>query len=259
MSGGWRWVFGAVVVLTVGALGGVLGSVAMASNAYKSKQEFEERREQTLQVTGSARKRIRSDLAVWNVHVTGVHKDLAEAYKVLRGSCDRIEKFLEANKFLPDEISADSISTGTQYKYENIGTREKPERVQTLEVEQYTLRRTYTIRTSRVDAVAKPAAAITELIQDGVQVSSLSPNYYYSKIADLKVEMLGEASKDARSRADQIVTNAGSSIAGIRQARMGVMQITQPNSTEVSDSGIHDTSTIEKDVTAVVTLTLGLR
>jgi hypothetical protein len=34
---------------------------------------------------------------------------------------------------------------------------------------------------------------------------------------------------------------------------MGVMQITPVNSTEVSDYGINDTSSIEKAITAIVT------
>lgn len=46
--------------------------------------------------------------------------------------------------------------------------------------------------------------------------------------------------------------------AAVRNARMGVLQIVRPELTEVSSGGIYDTSTIEKDVTAVVSLTFGL-
>ena len=70
--------------------------------------------------------------------------------------------------------------------------------------------------------------------------------------------MIGEASKDARQRADQIVTHAGCSIGEVRVARMGVLQITRPECTEVSSSGIYDTSTIDKDVNSVVSLTFAL-
>ena len=35
---------------------------------------------------------------------------------------------------------------------------------------------------------------------------------------------------------------------------MGVMQITAADSTEVSDAGISDTSSIEKDITSVVNI-----
>ncbi|MCW8133023.1 MAG: SIMPL domain-containing protein [Planctomycetota bacterium] len=249
----------AAAVMALGAAGGLVASTAVASRAFLSKYEMPMRQEQSLQVTGSARKRIRSDLAVWKIGVRGHGATLAEAYAALKKGSDRIDEFLNAHKFQPGEFAAGAISTETHYKYETLGWPPHQERVKTNVIEAYALSRTYTVTTGRVDEIVKPAAAITELIKDGIQVESYPPDFYYTKIAELKVEMLGEASKDARSRADQIVSNAGCAIVEVRKARMGVLQITQPNSTDVSDSGIYDTTTIEKDVTAVVGLTLGLR
>lgn len=256
-----RGLIWAAAVMALGAAGGLVASTAVASRAFLTKYEMPMRQEQSLQVTGSARKRIRSDLAVWRVGVSGKAASLAEAYAAVKKGSDRIEAFLNEHKFQASDIAASAISTTTIYKYETIdvGFPSHQERVQTNVVEGYSLNRSYTITTGRVGDVAKPAAEITELIKDGIQVESYPPDFYYTKIAELKVEMLGEASKDARSRADQIVSNAGCAIVEVRKARMGVLQITQPNSTDVSDSGIYDTTTIEKDVTAVVGLTLGLR
>jgi uncharacterized protein len=109
-----------------------------------------------------------------------------------------------------------------------------------------------------LDVVAGAAAEVTELIKDNVLVVSAAPEYHYTKLSDLKIQMIGEASKDARARAEQIALNAGCALTEVRNARMGVLQITTPNSTEVSDSGINDTSTIDKDVMSVVSLTIGL-
>jgi hypothetical protein len=53
-------------------------------------------------------------------------------------------------------------------------------------------------------------------------------------------------------RAQQVASSTGSSIGSVRTARMGVMQITAADSNEVSDAGINDTSSLEKDITAVV-------
>jgi hypothetical protein len=66
--------------------------------------------------------------------------------------------------------------------------------------------------------------------------------------------MLAEAAKDAKVRAQQIAQSTGSSIGSIRNARMGVLQITAADSNEVSDSGMNDTSSLEKDITAVVNI-----
>ena len=254
----WKVVLLAVVILTLGGAGGLISTAVVASRAYQSKYEHTDKREQQLQVTGSARKRIHSDLAVWRIRISSDAKELSEAYKTLKEGDEKVRAFLAKHAFLPAEIAAQAVQTETIYKVEWKG-KDSAEKHETHDVESYTLTRYFTITTPRVDAVAGPAAAVTELIEQGVKIVSDAPRFYYSKIADLKVEMIGEASRDARARADQLVTNAGCTIAEVRHARMGVLQITQPNSTDVSDSGIYDTSTIEKDVTSVVSLTLGIR
>ncbi|MBI4970275.1 MAG: SIMPL domain-containing protein, partial [Candidatus Omnitrophica bacterium] len=71
-------------------------------------------------------------------------------------------------------------------------------------------------------------------------------------LGELKIEMLREATKDAKKRAEEIATSSGNKIGPIRSARMGVFQITPVNSYDTSDSGYNDTSSLEKRVTAVV-------
>ena len=80
-------------------------------------------------------------------------------------------------------------------------------------------------------------------VLDGVNVASQHPEYYYTKAADLKVQLLGAATKDARARADEIAANSGSRVTEVRRAQMGIVQITQPNSTDVSAGGMYDTTT----------------
>lgn len=87
----------------------------------------------------------------------------------------------------------------------------------------------------------------------------MSPEYLYTRLADIRVAMLGEATRDARERAAVIATAAGSEIGAVRSARMGVFQITPRHSTEVSDYGINDVSSLEKDITAVVRVTFAVR
>ena len=257
-SKAWKFILIALAVLAVSTAGGMIGVAVVASRTYQYSYEHSDTRERALQVTGSARKRIHSDLAIWRFHLSSDAKELADAFKMLKQGDEKARAFLEKYSFMPSEINAEAVQTQTNYRVEWKG-KNGTERRETRDVESYTLTRSYTISTPRVEAVASPAGAVTELIEQGVKVVSDPPYYYYSKIADLKVEMIGEASRDARSRADQVVNNAGCHIVEVRQARMGVLQITQPNSTAVSDSGIFDTATIDKDVTAVVGLTFGIR
>jgi hypothetical protein len=83
--------------------------------------------------------------------------------------------------------------------------------------------------------------------------------YVYTKLTSLRPELLAQATKDARSRAGVIVDATGSHLGKLRRVSVGVFQITAPNSTEVQDYGVYDTSTLEKDVTAVVNVTFSLK
>jgi uncharacterized protein len=251
-SGGVKWVaIGAAAVLALGAGGGLLASTVVASSAYQKRYERSERKEQTLSVTGSARKRIVSDLAVWRITVNARGKQLPAAYVSLTTATERVAAFLKERHFTANEVGIGAIDTDAFHARDEHGN-------ETPLVEQYTLRRAYTITSRNLDAVTDAASSITELIRDGLEVVSGTPEFHYTQLGDLKVLMIGEAAKDARARGEQIAMNAACRITGVRNARMGVMQITRPNSTEVSDYGVNDTSSIEKDVTAVVALTMSL-
>ena len=118
----------------------------------------------------------------------------------------------------------------------------------------YRLQQNVEVRSTDVEKIAAISRAATELINQGIQFESYPPEYLYTKLADLKVEMLARATTDARSRAAEMAKNAGSRIGKLRSARMGVFQITPAFSNAISDYGVNDTSSLLKDITAVVTL-----
>ena len=207
--------------------------------------------DEAIAVTGSARKRIKSDLVVWSAGVSSEAAQLAEAYRLTTESIPRVKQYL-ISKGIPDnQITISSISTTTLKKRDNEGN-------ETSEIMGYTLRQQVEVRSTDVDKVAQIAREATELINQGILLESNSPQYSYTKLSDLKIEMLGEAAKDAKVRAEKIADSTGNKIGTVRSARMGVMQITAADSTEVSDAGISDTSSIDKDVTAVVNISFAV-
>ncbi|MCX6600794.1 MAG: SIMPL domain-containing protein, partial [bacterium] len=122
----------------------------------------------------------------------------------------------------------------------------------------YQLTQRFEVHGAMVDSIDVIARDITHLTAEGFPVNSEPPQFFYTKLADMRVELLGEATKDAKLRAEQIAKSAEGNVGAIRNARMGVFQVTAPNSRNVSDYGVYDTSTIEKDVTAVVTVTFAV-
>lgn len=239
------------VVVALGVTVSLIVATAVAARAYRGREEDSSRRSQTLAVKGLARQRLRSDIAVWGIEVKGEGGTLQAAFAHLEKGRTSVRDFLAAKEFEGAEIVVGAIRTETHYTRDERGE-------ETREVAAYTLRSALTVTSGDLPRVAEAAGEVTELIRDGVLVVSQPPAYYYSRLADLKIELMAVASRDARARADAIAGNTGCRVADVRDARMGVLQITPPHSTEVSSYGIYDTSTIEKDVRAVVSVTFGI-
>jgi hypothetical protein len=201
--------------------------------------------EQVITVTGSARKRIKSDLVVWRAGVSYQAPQLSEAYKALSDNIPKVKQYLISKGVREDQITISSISSTTLHEKNSNGE-------ETGQITGYSLRQELEVRSNDVDKIEKLAREATELINQGILLESSPPEYLYTKLGDLKIEMLAEAAKDAKVRAQQIASSTGSSIGSVRTARMGVMQITPADSNDVSDSGMNDTTSLDKDITAVV-------
>ena len=207
--------------------------------------------DEAVNVTGSAKKSIKSDLVVWSAGVSYQAPQLSEAYKELTNTIPLIKKYLIGKGIAENQITVSSISSATLKERDANG-------IETSVISGYSLRQQVEVRSNDVDRIAQIAREATELINQGILLESNPPQYYYTQIGDLKIEMLGEAAKDAKERAEKIADSTGNKIGTLRSARMGVMQITAADSTEVSDYGINDTSSIDKDVTAVVNISFAV-
>jgi hypothetical protein len=196
-------------------------------------------------VTGSAKQKITSDLIVWSGFFNAKSPVLKDAYVALEGSREKVKNYLVDQGIAEDELVFSSITTSIFNVLNEYG-------VYTSEIDYYDLSQTVTISSSEIDKVTDISRNATELLNDGVQFQSNAPQYLYTKLADLKVAMLAEATKDARKRAEMIAENAGSELGSLTYADMGVMQITPLYSNEISDYGINDTYSLEKEITAVV-------
>jgi hypothetical protein len=90
------------------------------------------------------------------------------------------------------------------------------------------------------------------LVTRGVKVRTGMPEYLVTGLASVKEEVQALAAEDAMRRARKVAAAAGATLGPIRDARMGVLQVTPRHSTVVSDYGVNDNSSIEKQITAVV-------
>jgi hypothetical protein len=201
-------------------------------------------RNDVISVTGSAKKRIVSDYIVWNLSVTSQQASADAAAKELAGWTKRIRSFLTGEGVEPGELSLQPISTETVSRKGRVTS--------------FLLTRSFEVRSPRVKEVTEIADRSSALLAQGIPLRAGTPEYVYTRLPTLRPQLLAQATKDARNRARVIVDATGAHLGKLRRVSVGVFQVTSPNSTEVEDYGVYDTSTLEKDVTAVVNVTFAL-
>ncbi len=206
-----------------------------------------------INVTGSAQRNIRSDVVKWRFSFsrTVSESQLKSGYALIKKDSDAVQKYLKDNTVPQEAITISSVTVNQQYEYKDPGAGAKEKN--------YTLTQEVKVESNEVDRMTEIAKNSGTLIDEGVFLNNFPLEYYYSKIADLKVEMLAEATKNAQERADQIAKSTGADIGVLRSAQMGVTQITPVNSTDISDYGYYDTTSVDKQITAVVRATFSLK
>ncbi|MBZ9632544.1 SIMPL domain-containing protein [Salegentibacter sp. LM13S] len=203
-----------------------------------------------ISVTGSGSENFTSDLIVWEGSFSRMSPNLEQAYKDLNNDKETVRTYLIEKGIDEENIVFNSVQTSEQREnqYQNgnyVGSI----------FQGYQLTQSVKIEANDVELVEAVAREITELLNKGVQFNSTPPRYYYTKLADLKIEMISKATEDARLRAERIAENSGGSLGKLKNANMGVFQITGQNSGEdYSWSGAYNTA--DKRKTASITMRL---
>ncbi len=232
-----------IVVLGLCIALGTIVSTVIFSNGLMTIMKF---KQEVISVTGSAEKKITSDYTVWKLNFLRRDPAMTVAFNKLKEDLKVVKAYLLEKGIPENEMTLSPVTTEILYK------KTEKEGKDTNEIEGYRLSRTVEVRSYDVDKTTRVSREATELIDQGIELISNAPEYFYTKLAELKIEMLREATKDAKTRAGEIAFSSGNKIGVIRSAKMGVFQITPVNSYDVSDYGSNDTSSLEKKVNAVV-------
>lgn len=230
-------------------------SVANATGTWervKTKPEIH-----TLRVTGSATKRIVSDLIEWKAEIGTLDADRTAAYKSLKSHVDATRAYLVKQGVPLEDIRVSSVSSYEVIENETVGVGS--ERVQRRVSRGWSTEQTISVRSHDIAVVERVSREVTDLLEQGVPITSRPPQYHYTKLSEVKVDMLASASEDARTRADRIVKAAGGKgIQKLVKADMGVININPANSTSTSWEGNNDKSSLEKDIITIVHLSYEL-
>ncbi|WP_460692121.1 SIMPL domain-containing protein [Mucilaginibacter puniceus] len=214
-------------------------SFAIIGNAYRSRANNME----TIVVTGLAEKDFSSNLIVWRGTYSQKSMDLKTAYALLKADERTIRAYLNKKGINDSAITFSSVNINKDFAM----SFDENGRNTGQHFTGYNLMQTVKIESSDVDKVDKISREATELIEKGIEFNSSSPLFYNTKLTEVKMELLGKASADARARAEAIAKNAGSSLGSLKKATMGIFQITGKNTNEdYSYGGAFNTSNREK-------------
>lgn len=158
----------------------------------------------TISVTGAGSENFTSDLIVWEGRFSQMSENLETAYNQLNRDKNTVKSYLIEKGIKEENIVFNSVQTDEQreQKYQNgnyVGSIFKG----------YQLTQSVKIESNDVELIESVSREITELLNKGVQFNSTPPRYYYTKLADLKIEMISKATEDARVRAEKIAENSG--------------------------------------------------
>ncbi|MCU0327647.1 MAG: SIMPL domain-containing protein [Chitinophagales bacterium] len=240
------------VAIALIAFVGVLAFVIILSQAYKYKFN----QDHTIEVTGMAKKDFESDLVQWSASFEKSGENLASLSNELTKNKDIIKQFLIAKSINEKDIIFESVNVSKNYT--NV---ELPNGGYKSVFQGYNLNQTVSISSKDLNAVETVAREVSSLIGQGIELNSNQPNFYFSKLESLKLELIAQATQNARKRAEIIAEESNAGLGGLKQARLGVFQITGLNSSDddFTYGGVFDTKSRSKTANITVKLTFKIK
>ncbi|NLK08831.1 MAG: SIMPL domain-containing protein [Firmicutes bacterium] len=215
----------------------ILGaSIVMASLVFGLFFFHSRKPNQTITVVGTASKQYESDTVKFSITITETSglDDMADGRRRLYGSLRELIDFLGVEGIPETQISI--IPSNVYERWGQSG------------IEGYRYEQEIYVISKDIDTVEYLALNVIPLLERDINVYRTRLEYFYSDLDELKKNMVAEATENAKQRAYEMLRGSDMELGKLQTLRQGVFQITQPESTEVSSGGIHDTSTRQKQI-----------
>jgi hypothetical protein len=225
----------------------VIMSLAIGGGLMQVGSGFASRSSDGITVTGSAKTTATADKAVWVLNVSLSSPTVATAVNKVDADVAALSQYLTKGGIPADALTLGAVATFANEEYSNGNA--------TGRILSYRATREVTVRSTDVQLVAKLSQGIGSLLATGINANNYGPQYYISNLPELRPQLMAEAMKDAKVRAEALTKAVGGNIGSLVNVKAGPIQITTPDSTMTADYGAYDTTTIEKTVTATVSVT----
>lgn len=174
--------------------------------------------DRVVSVRGLAEREMPANIAIWPIQFTDSNDDLVALYAAIQQKAEVIAKFLEQHGLEKSEITVSPPSVRDR-STESSEVQKGPRYTGTAEV---------TVYSDKIDAVRSAIQETLDLGKLGIVISGgweSEPTYLFTKLNDVKPEMIEEATKNAREAAEKFAKDSGSRLGKIRSANQGLFEI----------------------------------
>ncbi|ACF14261.1 protein of unknown function DUF541 [Chloroherpeton thalassium ATCC 35110] len=223
------------------AVGLILGGWFIGNGFVKSRMA-----DRYVTVKGVSERDVEADIGLWPIRFVSTDDNLALAQSKIKKSRDAIMDFLERYGIRVESVEVQKLEVNdalaNQYVSGQIQSR-------------YIITQTLMVRTKNPELFRKASQKIGELVDAGVILPATygpesGPIYLFTRLNDIKPEMIVEATATARESALQFAKDSGSELGGIRRAYQGVFVIQPRNPAP----GVMEESEFSKTVRVVSTV-----
>jgi len=204
-------VLGVFIFLGLATLGYLLGNAAIKFKEY----------ERTVTVKGLSEREYEADIVIWPIQFTEASNNLGELYGSIQRSTEKIRVFLEKNGISKEEItfSTPSITDKSAQQYGNQAKAEF----------RYTAIQTVTVYSKNIQSVRNVMVTLSELGKQGIVFTGgnyqSTTEYLFTRLNEVKPEMIEEATRKAREVAEKFASDSKSTLGKIRKASQGQFSI----------------------------------
>jgi hypothetical protein len=200
----------------------------------------------TVTVRGVSERNVTADLATWSVTFSHEGAELGPVQQSVEQQASALRSFYLRAGFRPEDITDTDVSLSREQPTNRDGEPVGPQKV--------TVRRSIQLRTKEVMKARAAYTRQAELLRANIELSNSSISYTFTKLNDLKPEMIAEANQNARRSAQQFATDSGVSVGKMKTASQGYFSVGARDGEDCDDCGSSGGSSPFQKVRVVTTI-----
>ncbi|UZE95472.1 SIMPL domain-containing protein [Alkalimarinus alittae] len=225
------FILGMFIFMGLASLGYLLGSAAIEYKQF----------DRSVTVKGLSEREFKADIVIWPIQFTAAGNDLESLYVSIEDSTLKIKDFLGSSGINIEEITFSSPSI-TDKSAQQYGGNARPEF-------RYSAIQTVTVYSENIETVIKVMGSLSTLGKQGIVFSGgnyqSQTEYLFTRLNEVKPEMIEEATRKAREVATKFASDSDSKLGKIKKASQGQFSINARDKNNPHIKKLRVVSTVE--------------